>query len=233
MIGRTVNQERVRKGAAEIAARLRRDITNGKLANQERLHPERELAAEFGVARGTVREALTQLAADGFVETRRGSGTYVTYDVDPDIARMIREARPSERFDLRCSLEPHACRLAVMNAREAEFDAMEAALRSMESNLHDPEQFAMADIDFHNQVAASTGNSIIRWLVDRMHAHRYGREWERMRKLAYDADAIVQFNRQHRQILTAMRQRDPDAAARYMMEHLHSVRVCLRQSASI
>ena len=44
-----------RKGSTEIAGHLRREIIAGNLAAKERLPPERVLANEYGVARGTVR----------------------------------------------------------------------------------------------------------------------------------------------------------------------------------
>ena len=55
------NERPKRRGAAEIASMLRRSIMAGELALRERLAPERTLAAEFRVARGTVREALNQV----------------------------------------------------------------------------------------------------------------------------------------------------------------------------
>jgi len=67
-----------RKGSTEIAGHLRREIIAGNLAAKERLPPERVLANEYGVARGTVREALNRLADEGMVEIRAGSGSYVT-----------------------------------------------------------------------------------------------------------------------------------------------------------
>ena len=66
-----------RVGAAEIAGILRREISSGTLGYHERLPAERVLAASYGVARGTVREAFNQLADDGLVEIRPSSGTYV------------------------------------------------------------------------------------------------------------------------------------------------------------
>jgi len=65
--------------AADIAGALRQQITSARFAQHDRLPPERTLAEQFGVARGTVREALKRLEEAGFVERRPGSGTYVTY----------------------------------------------------------------------------------------------------------------------------------------------------------
>ena len=65
-------------GAGDIAIHVRRRIIGGELLHGERLPPERAFADQFGVSRGTVRDALRRLEEGGFVEKRPGSGTYVT-----------------------------------------------------------------------------------------------------------------------------------------------------------
>lgn len=61
-----------------IAEELRADITEGRLREGDRLPAENALAERFGVNRHTARQALASLAAEGLVESRRGSGTFVT-----------------------------------------------------------------------------------------------------------------------------------------------------------
>ncbi|MGO1853787.1 MAG: phosphonate metabolism transcriptional regulator PhnF, partial [Microbacteriaceae bacterium] len=61
-----------------IAEELRADITDGRLQAGDRLPSESTLATRFEVNRHTARQALATLAADGIVEARRGSGTFVT-----------------------------------------------------------------------------------------------------------------------------------------------------------
>lgn len=61
-----------------IAEELRADITEGRLRAGDRLPTENALAERFGVNRHTARQAIASLAADGLVEARRGSGTFVT-----------------------------------------------------------------------------------------------------------------------------------------------------------
>jgi GntR family transcriptional regulator / MocR family aminotransferase len=77
-----------RGGAAlhrQVYRELARLILAGRLAPGSRLPSSRELARELGVARNTVLSALDQLASEGYVEGRRGSGTYVAADLpDPE-----------------------------------------------------------------------------------------------------------------------------------------------------
>src|SRR2546427_3229696 len=63
--------------AAQVVAHVRRLIDRGALGPGARLPPERDLAAQVGVSRPTVRAGLRTLAALGVVRSRRGSGTYI------------------------------------------------------------------------------------------------------------------------------------------------------------
>jgi GntR family transcriptional regulator len=65
-----------RQIATELAARIRR----GEIAHRDRLPGELELADEFSVSRGTVRQALQALKQTGLIETATGAGSFVTYD---------------------------------------------------------------------------------------------------------------------------------------------------------
>lgn len=60
-----------------LADKLREDIVSGKLADNEKLRTEKELMEQHGVSRQTVRHALSLLETEGYIKSRRGSGTYV------------------------------------------------------------------------------------------------------------------------------------------------------------
>ncbi|MDO5631293.1 MAG: GntR family transcriptional regulator [Paracoccus sp. (in: a-proteobacteria)] len=60
-----------------IAETISRDIAAGRLANGDRLPPEREMAATQGIAVGTLRKALAELESRGLLERRHGSGNYI------------------------------------------------------------------------------------------------------------------------------------------------------------
>lgn len=221
-----------RTGFSEIAALLRRDITRGDLAPRERLAPERDLAQHYGVARGTVREALNQLSSEGLVEIRPGSGTYVSDDAIDTVSSVVANARPLEMIDARFALEPHLCRLAVLHARQADLDGMEALLMTMENSVDDPVNFSIADKSFHSLLAECTGNSLLAWITTQMSSVRNQEQWARMRLLTLNADIISQYNNQHRQILNAIRTRDPERAATLMKEHLETARLSLTRAAA-
>jgi GntR family transcriptional regulator len=67
----------------QISELLIRDIAAGRLIDGERLPPERDMAAGLGIAVGTLRQALSALAAKGLVERIQGSGNYIRAKADP------------------------------------------------------------------------------------------------------------------------------------------------------
>src|SRR5689334_18688564 len=98
----------------QVYRELARLILAGRIAAGSRLPSSRELARELGVARNTVLAALDQLTSEGYVEGRRGSGTYVATDL-PDAPPLAPEgsmARAAARALLRPPLAPRASMLA-------------------------------------------------------------------------------------------------------------------------
>jgi GntR family uxuAB operon transcriptional repressor len=221
-----------RRGAAEIAGLIRREIDQGRLSPRDRLPAERRMAERYAVARGTVRLALSALAEEGLVEIRPGSGTYVRTDQVAPMNPVIQQARPLELIDARFALEPYICRLAVLNARDGDLDRIEALLTRMEASTRDPSAFAVADAEFHAVLAQLTDNNLLIWIIDQINAVRSQEQWSRMLTLANEPEMVRTYNRQHRQIVDAIRSRAPEAAATAMKSHLETARLSLMRAAS-
>ena len=221
-----------RLGAADITAILRREIAKGALQLHDRLPPERRLAETYGVARGTVRDALARLEMEKFVEIRPGSGTYIVHDQTDRIDSPIKQANPLELIDARFALEPHMCRLAVLHGRQQDFDKMEELCEHMDASVEDPVGFAESDAEFHRFLANCTANQLLIWIIDQITAVRSQDEWRRMRQLTLNENIISQYNVQHRQILNAIRTREPELAANHMKEHLETARLSLTRASA-
>ena len=79
----------------QLAARLREAIETGQLCSGDRLPASRILARKLGLARGTVADVYSQLVAEGYLESRVGTGTYVARDLGPmPLAATPRRAGP-------------------------------------------------------------------------------------------------------------------------------------------
>lgn len=224
--------KQTRLGSSEIAGLLRREIEAGRFAARDRLPPERKLAEEYGVARGTIREALNRLEEEGLVEVRPGSGTYVAPEPVEETNAVVANARPLELIDARFAFEPHICRLAVLHARKSDFARAEELLSDMESCASDPRAFSAADTAFHNLLAEITGNSLLVSIVAQISSVRNQQQWSRMLHLTLNETTINQYNIQHRKILDAIRNRDPERAALLMKEHLETARLSLTRAAA-
>ncbi|HUF55449.1 MAG TPA: FCD domain-containing protein [Thermohalobaculum sp.] len=224
-------ERRERVDAAEIAAGLRKQITAARFATGERLPPERSLAERHGVARGTVREALRQLEAAGLVSRRAGSGTYVTWSESAEARSVVERTRPLELIDARFAIEPHMVRLAVLHATGHDLEKVEALLARVEDAEADSLAFADADEAFHLELARASQNPLIVWMMQKVHEVRSHEQWARMRLLTLSPDIIALYNRQHREVVEAIRRRDAEAAAQAMKAHLATARASLVEAA--
>ena len=120
----------------------------------------------------------------------------------------------------------------MLHARSQDLDEMELLLRKMESCTDDMLAFSEADTQLHTLLAQSTGNSLLIWVVGQINSVRNQPEWSSMRQVTLNPATMALYNRQHRQILNAIRAREPEGAAVLMKEHLESARLSLTRSAA-
>lgn len=220
-----------RLGSSDIAAILRREIAKGSYRLHDRLPSSREMAAEYGVARNTLLDALAQLETEKLLVRRAGSGTFVTFQPQETVTSAVESANPLEMIDARFALEPHICRLCVMHGRRTEFEELEDLCEQMEGATDDPVAFSEADSAFHKKLAETTKNGLLIWIMEQISEVRLQDEWRRVRHLTLDEHIITQYNQQHRQILNAIRSREPERAATQMKEHLETARLSLTRAA--
>jgi DNA-binding FadR family transcriptional regulator len=217
-------------GSAQIAAQIRQDVLGGKLHLHDPLPSERQIAAQFDVSRGTIREALKRLARENLIEIRRGSGAYVIYRENAPADNLFETARPLELMDARFALEPHICRLAVLHGQKRDFEKLDDLLTVMERSEDDHNVFSEADSEFHGLLAAATGNRLLTWMIAQVNLVRARDEWTRMRRLTLDRRIIAEYNVQHRRIVEALRSREAETAAAAMKQHLETARLSLTRS---
>jgi len=219
-----------KRNAAEVVAALRRDIADSKYLPNERLPAERDLSDAFGVARGTLREALRQLEEMAYVERRAGSGTYVTYN-DDGPPKVTEATRPLELVDTRFALEPHICRLVVLHATDRDLLKIDHMLKRMENWNGDANAFSEADESFHYLLAETTRNPLLTFMMQKVADVRTHSQWAQMRYLTLSESMIEGYNREHRAIFDAIRDREPERAAQAMKDHLSAARDSLMKAA--
>ncbi|MEV6234277.1 FadR/GntR family transcriptional regulator [Saccharopolyspora shandongensis] len=205
-------------------AMLRR-IGSGDWPVGEKIPSETSLAAEFGVGRSTVREAVRELAGRGLLESRHGSGVYVIR-IDPveDWATTVRKAVISDVAEGRIAVEVEAARLAAAKRTDEDLAAITAAATRREALQHaTPEEFVDADLAFHRAIAGAAHNTIITGLFDSL-AERVREAMLDMLGLMRESDAHRPVDQhEHQEIADAIRAGDPEAAGRAARNHLAKI----------
>ncbi len=217
-----IPRERV---ADRVAQELMKLIATGKLMPGERLPGERQLAEMMNVSRVSVRAALQQLKAKGFVTAVQGGGTRViaaSDDQDSALAALVRENRKNLRdfAQIRVAIEAWAARQAAENATDEQIAEIKHALDVM-TDPNRPEEFkAEDDVAFHMSVAKAADSVIYMHLMGGMgDILRETLDYHRYKLLATPADDRV-FLQQHRKVYEAIRDKDGEAAAQAMTAHV-------------
>jgi GntR family transcriptional regulator, transcriptional repressor for pyruvate dehydrogenase complex len=147
----------------ELTQRLAAEILSGRLPPGARLPTEQELSLATGVSRTVVREAVAALRADGLVLTRQGLGAFVPADVqrrpfriDPDEVKTGKDVL--QILELRMGLEIEASGLAAERRTSQDLIEIEAALRSVESEIEIGGNAVDADFRFHLTIFRSVHN---------------------------------------------------------------------------
>ena len=227
----------VREGLAfeETVERLLTLIKLGLVGPGERFPAERELAAQLGISRRTLREAIRELQQAGYVESRRGrsGGTFVTRAPPaPDrgeLRRLAREdgERLSDAVTFRLAVEAgSADALADLVARSrARADTGQVLLaRLADVNGACPQDYRRLDTVFHLSIADLTGSSLL--------AAACTDARMRLNDLL-NAIPVLQRNidhtsGQHTAIVTAILAGDSERARRAVAEHLDGTAALLR-----
>ncbi len=211
-------------GSAAIAARLRRAILDGNYADGERLPAERDLAQHFDASRSTVREALRRLEELHLVTRRIGSGTFVNHKPALDESNIAEVTSPIVLIEVRLAIEPQMARLVVVNATARDLERLGEALRRVESCGDDRELFSRADEQFHLMLAECTRNPLMVWLYRQINDVRSHAQWDGMKDKILTEARISEYNQQHRELYTALCNRDVDAAVEIISAHLEKAR---------
>ncbi len=169
------DQETTARASSSAANSIREMIISGRLNPGERLPPERLLAQELGLSRGSVREAVRELAALRILSARQGDGTYVSpldsRDLFAPLDFALRVDRKSlgHYYELRLILEPHIAAMATARMDDAQREALKEAFAGYEREANaetpDSERLIAFDEQIHSGLVEASGNPLLSAIV--------------------------------------------------------------------
>jgi DNA-binding FadR family transcriptional regulator len=210
----------------EAIEKIKSMIVSGALRAGDRLPREADLAAELGLSRSSLREAVRALALINILDVRRGDGTYVT-SLEPAvmlealsfIVDFHRDASVLEFLQVRRILEPAATALAAERIARQEIDDLRVLLDSL-GPQPEVDDLVASDLEFHRRIAACSGNSVLCSLLDTISAPTTrARIWRGLTQSGARERTLAE----HRAILDALASRDAEVARSWATVHISNV----------
>ena len=215
------------KLSQSIVAEILESLRSGAYQQGESLPPERVLAEQFAVGRGSVREALRVLEYAGIVEIRVGSGITFTGQAQTKSAMMRAQAAlvgdhsPLDILVARMAIEPTCANIAATAALQADITKLEQTIAEQRDLTVRGENPSEPDALFHITIAESTHNDIMMGMATQVLALTREGTWAELKaKTRSDEDSALEFLDHHQEVLHAIKARDGDAAEDAMRRHL-------------
>lgn len=218
----------VPKSSEVLARELRKQILNNDLPQGAPLPPERDLVAQTGLSRSSVREALRILEGENLVTTRPGrfGGSVANRPDEDSLARWVslfvrgRGISVQALLQTREEVEPSLAALAAQNRTEEDLQQLRECTARLESASTDLPRFLEENVNWHIAVAAASHNELLRAFM------------LSISNMIYKATAVENFATDkvreqvllaHRRIEEAILAQDADTARRRMARHLAAV----------
>jgi DNA-binding FadR family transcriptional regulator len=215
----------------EAIEKIKQMIISGRVRPGEKLPKEADLAAELGLSRNSLREAVRALSLINVLDVRQGDGTYAT-SLAPSlllealsfIVDFHRDDTVLEFLEVRRILEPAATALAALRMSEPDKSELGKILdaTTIDSSVDD---FVATDLEFHKKIAIGSGNSVLASLVDNMSMPTTrARVWRGMT----EPRALERTLAEHRAIYQAIVSGEPELARSWATVHVAGIETWLR-----
>lgn len=217
-------------GSAAVIAGIIEYLRERRLQPGDRLPSERDLAERLGVGRNAVREALATLVTLRMVESRPNSGIYLrhveresSFEAMVMLADMGATPTPTEvaeTMEVRAHLEALSVRLACERRSDMDLARLEDVLDRTDALLASMGNIASLDTEFHIALVDATHNSV---LVRVLHA--FYRFTARRREILFQDRLQAKASaREHRKLVSLIRDRDAAKAQALVLRHMNRAR---------
>ena len=210
---------------SQVYDNIKQLIIDGVWKAGDKIPSENILCKEFGVARVSIRSALQYLNAQGYIETKRGDGSYVKhFEVGEHIKNVISMLKitKKEALDLieyRKLVEPNMMPLVVDMANNDDIAELEKIHSNMLENLQDDNKFAQYDVDFHYYLAKITDNSIL-YNINIITSDIFMRSMKTNILIMDRKDGL----KSHKKIIDAVKNKNKELASKEMFNHIENAK---------
>lgn len=209
----------------QVAQQLAGEIAAGRLAAGEKLPPESRLVEQFAVSRTVVREAVSRLKSLGLVDSRQGSGVYVS--ASPPYAPLNFDARHGESrsavvqmAEVRRALEAEAAGLAAQRRQPADLERLKKAVQELDLAVLSGGDGVEEDLKFHQAIADAAHNPFLIGTLDYLAQFMRGAIGVTRANEARRADFAAQVREEHAAVLRAIESRDIAQARAAASSHM-------------
>ncbi len=218
-----------RASARTIEETIHKNISDGVWKVNMRLPTERELSERFGAARNTVRKALESLEKSGTVVRQVGQGTFVARSASENHRLSsgprtdLTDMSPAEVLEARAMIEPASAKILVARASPTDVQDLERCYNGC-VEAGSLEEFEHWDAQFHKALIQLTKNSFLMAMYENVTRARLDSEWGQLKKQSATPRRRDAYNREHAEILQAVRDRDAERLEKAIRGHLIHVR---------
>lgn len=211
--------------------RFQQLLSDGVLSPGTKLPSERELAASFGVARSSLRQALKVLEIMGVITQKVGDGSYLNKDASSVLAVpmeflfLLDDTSLQELTEMRLMVEPALAAKAAERATSQHIALLRQSIVDLENSKQDRVRLVASDILFHRAIFQASGNRLVGRLFHTI--HRAMLNMIMVTSQMVDLEHTLHF---HQPILQAIEQRNPELAAHLMTDHLNDAQDLLLNS---
>lgn len=207
----------------QIYHQIRDAIIKGHYHLDEQLPSEKDLCAMFQVSRVSVREALSALELNGFVEAVRGAGYHVIRTTPP-VEDLLCEVEPQDIIRARLTIEPDIARLAASVIDDAQCSELRDIILRFEDEAKQDAYTTAVDREFHLFLARTGGNTLYLMMMEMVFKAMEHRMWDLILKRTVATQRYRERNNvEHLQVAQAVLDRRPDDAYAFMREHMEQL----------
>lgn len=208
----------MRTSTGSIRRRLEVVLSEDGIQSGERIPTERELADRLDLSRATVRRVLNELESEGLIIRHVGRGTFLIDAPASDNGRIS----PMDVLVVRRLLEPAVARLVVGAASSEDIAEIRRCVESSEA-ARTYEDFEHWDGALHRAMVAATHSPLLARVYAVIDNARADPLWGTLKLTSFSPDSRASYEVDHRRILDAISDRDPDAAERAVLQHVENV----------